>query len=759
MASKTITALLLLLVESSHTKFISLSNDEILTRVSLSQCIITASRRFFTSDFETVTFSLPLAPVKKSLNSSVLMNHLLLPVVEGEHRWTFLIKNLKLPNYNTREYVYKSYSYIIQIRKEGEFANNIKRLKSFMSWNPHAKFLVVSPTIFPNSHAIAVEVIQELWSHNVINAAVLLTDKTNTTIFNLFSWEPYSNSSCADNFSTTIVIDRCAFGVTDGNRSWFEEKISKEVYNCSVKVKYVEWPPFVNRVDHKNGVPMEQNPGMEVNILNMIANTLNVHLIYNQTSHGFWGHIFENGTATKDLKHLLNNEIDIAIGGYGKTHYRCLYLDCSRSFIQESLVWCVPHEPIIVGFKNMINILRTEVWMLILCVYLVVTFFIWFISYKNIDESRSYKKFLICLQKNFAILIGFAIHILPKTSKVRCILSMFILFSLILNAVYTSYLTSILSTPSYVEKYDKMESIYQHKLKTFFMPNSVYFFQNYEGRKQANKINNVPMSLIMEKFQKCSDISTCLGNITTNKDSAVCLPQLYKQYLANNVNDIRKKMSSVYCLKESLVTIHVNIIMRKGFPLYKSFDDVLKRIISAGFISKWEKDNLEDKRRLAQNLGVDENVSIKYVNLIPVFWMFLVGNLVSALVFVGEHVLYKRTIRMDTHLSQPQTSQPLFLTASSLFAPQLAQPLQVAASTFGLTSVALQPQLPPPLAATSGALFPTQIPRLGAQQLQQAQQEEHGQHRQLRPLGGGRGQQLQPLERFGLDGATVGCLV
>lgn len=214
-------------------------------RKSLSMCVIQACKQYFTSNFETVTFSLPLTKLAKNVVSVTKLNELLLPVLEDEQRWTLLVKDLNVSQEIKKVNIRKSFSYIIQIRKEGEFGDNIKKLKRFLSWNPHAKFLVVSTTVFARPREVAIDVIKSLWSHNVINAAVLLADDENTTTFNLYSWSPYSPHSCGNNFNDTNTVDTCSFGVTQSGVTWFGNKIPKHLYKCPIKVKYLVWPPFV----------------------------------------------------------------------------------------------------------------------------------------------------------------------------------------------------------------------------------------------------------------------------------------------------------------------------------------------------------------------------------------------------------------------------------------------------------------------------------------------------------------------------------
>ncbi|KAJ8921511.1 hypothetical protein NQ315_003129 [Exocentrus adspersus] len=584
-------------------------------RTSLSQCIIQACKRFFTSNFGTVTYSLPLVEVNKSLVSATLLNQLVLPVLQAEQLWSMLVVNVKRPELVPVEHPRKSLSYIIQIREENEFARNIKKLENSKRWNPHARFLVVSPTVFQNPSTVAMEIIKSLWYHNVVDAAVLLADTNNNTNFHVYSWKPYNRFSCGDNFQDLAPVDACSFGVTTTTTrmSWFGEKIPSQLYKCPIRVKYIVWPPFV----------MDTKPTAQVS-----------HL-----PSELGGNVDEDFSATKDLKLLKENKVDVVVGGYVKTGHRILFFDASQTYMQESLVWCVPHQPVSKNFKNMLNILQTEVWEVVFVLYLITSICMWFVSVYNVKELRYYKFIQNCLLGNYSVLIGGCVNALPKTPQVRYFIGILILLSLKLNILYNSYFTSILSLPHYEEKFGEMEQIYRHNLKTYFLPQYKPFFDAVGD--QSKQINNVPLGLINMNWRNCTHIPTCLGFVITKKDSAICLPRMYKDYL--KTNHTWEHFKAIYCSDQNVVTFPMNFLMRKGFPLYKLFDGVIRKIISAGFIYKWKQDALTDECNDNHREALEvREVDIKFSNLVPVFYMMGIGYAVATLAFIGEVVLGRK---------------------------------------------------------------------------------------------------------------------
>ncbi|KAJ8948848.1 hypothetical protein NQ318_013500 [Aromia moschata] len=196
------------------------------------------------------------------------------------------------------------------------------------------------------------------------------------------------------------------------------------------------------------------------------------------------------------------------------------------------------------------------------------------------------------------------------------------------------------------------------------------------------------------------------------------------------MEEIKEKMPSMHCLKESVLNIQINMLMRKGFPLFTLFDDALTRIISAGFIDKWVMDEMEDKKRSSRQQE-DYDSWIEFEDLIPAFYDC--GGVPGG--------LYRLR-----HLSQPQAEQTFFGLAASTLAAQHLQLLVTMSSTFFGSDSAFSDKHAQPL------------PPLDEQLTQQSQHAEQEQHGQLRLLG--RQQlQLQPaVQHPGSLGSTISKL-
>lgn len=374
----------------------------------------------------------------------------------------------------------------------------------------------------------------------------------------------------------------------------------------------------------------------------MIAEYLNLYVEYLKSNETTWGLVLENSTVTGDLRLLANDEFDLVLGGYISTFGTSIYFDCSRSYLQESLVWCAPHEPILFGLEPMIKILSREIWIGLTLVYLIVTLVVWFLSKLSRKERLAYKQLPNVFLNTFLVLIGFAANVLPRSKGARFFIGIFILFSLHLNMLYTSYLTSTLSSQGFKEKYVKLEQIYNDKLNTYFIPDYKYFFK-YSSTEDGS-MQGVALNDILNNWKDCNNVTYCIEEIIDGKPNALCLSELYKEYVFTHIPSFFRKKYKLNCLNQRVATFPINLIMRKGFPLYEAFTKIIDRIRNAGFIAKWEKDLLSEKRENTQYAREmrQDYASIKFDNLKVIFDCLIFCLILCILVFIGELVTNKK---------------------------------------------------------------------------------------------------------------------
>ncbi|CAG9812701.1 unnamed protein product [Phaedon cochleariae] len=593
------------------TKLEPLPRNQINIRRSLSQCIATTSKRYFDEEFEIITISLPL--METNISSPISLDQLTLPELSNLDKATMMIIRLTSLNKTWG----KIKTIIMQFWNKKEMLEHLTKLKENNLLNSYGKYLLVSTVAFSKPFHLAKMVSKYMWTENVINFVVMIPNPTNTTQFIVYTWNPYNNN-CGNKFSeNTHSIDYCFFGTTRSGADWFGDKIPRKLSNCSVNATYLNFPPYV--VAGKNKLS-----GIEINILELIGDQLNVALSIYEAMGMYKQNVSERHNVGSALEILKRNNADLLFGGIPKVSKISQLLLTSRSYMQDTFIWCVPDELLRNNLKNFISsIISFEVIGLTLLLHFITSFLIWYSSNKTDREIASYKNFLEVYVNVYGVIAGSSVPKQPQTIKVRYFLAIFLLFSFFMNSFYNSILTTNIARPQNKRKYTNMKDIYDNNLDTYFIPEQKMFFNA--------DIYAVPLSEIMRKWRDCIDVNLCLKHVCVDMDSSICLSSLYKNFILGN-----HTLESIYCLKEDGISYPVTMVVKDGFPFYHRFDEILNKLITSGFIAKWEADFIDDLN-IPQH---QKTAKINLTHLLPAFEIHFIVLTAAFVVFILEIIWY-----------------------------------------------------------------------------------------------------------------------
>ncbi|KAF2899949.1 hypothetical protein ILUMI_06237 [Ignelater luminosus] len=315
------------------------------TRMSLAKCVGEATDRFF-EDHEISLVSLSIIEPKNTMRFAIALDRLLFSELFSRSNLSIIIKKTTVPH-SSEYYLKKIDNYIIQVRRPMEIKDNLRVLKIHPTWNSHAKFLVVSATIFEDPYVVASGIFKQLWRSKIANGIVLLTNPNNTSLFTVYSWIPFSEKYCTTGFDETRILDKCRFGHFLKGAHWFPRKIHRNLHGCLFRVRAVVWPPYVLGPEKeviKDKSLIKINDGLEAMLVNTMAEIANFSINYTVADRlQDWGTVYKNGTTTGAFLALKNEESDIAIGSFAATIERNMYFDYIIYNMPESMTWCVPH--------------------------------------------------------------------------------------------------------------------------------------------------------------------------------------------------------------------------------------------------------------------------------------------------------------------------------------------------------------------------------------------------------------------------------
>ncbi|XP_044260078.1 uncharacterized protein LOC123008372, partial [Tribolium madens] len=240
--------------------------------------------------------------------------------------------------------------------------------------------------------------------------------------------------------------------------NWYPPKIPNRFNQCTIKVRMVQWPPFVINVPNGSwSGPPRSSRGIEISLLDLVAEFANVRMFYHHDQvPDNWGNVYGNGTITGNLKYLYQEIDDIAIGAYAISMKRCLVFDAVSYHKHEKLIFYVPFQTLNSKLTSLGEIMGFGALVLTLFLYLVVTTMSWLVSR---HDYTHYQKFDTCAFETYQILLGLSVSLQPRSTKVRFFIAMLIIYSFYVVTAYQTLLTSTLANASTKQEISTIEDI------------------------------------------------------------------------------------------------------------------------------------------------------------------------------------------------------------------------------------------------------------------------------------------------------------
>ncbi|CAH0553602.1 unnamed protein product [Brassicogethes aeneus] len=439
------------------------------------------------------------------------------PYMQNVHTGKYYISSQNIKNF-----------FIVNINDVDQLDFYLRKLKMLLIWNSRGKFVIV---LLKRNVKLIKNIFKVLWKYNIYKSIVL--QKITNETANVYAWYPYSKTNCGNNFNEIQIINKCEKDGLKKSVDVFDQSMF-DLFACTFKVRTIFWQPFIiNSTDGPKGI--------EVSLLNTLADKLNMKLSYSLSSTPLnWGAILENGTVTGIFQHMQEGKSDIAVAALGYEKNRVNYMDIGMPYFYDYLTYCVP--PFCKSdWDKIIIIFDYQSWIIIIVAYFSFSFVLYYVSKRCEDESMIFKNIYNVLLINFSMVIN-TMGKLPKTD-VRLLMD-----------------------------------IIDLKLKLqFLLPQKRYF------------ADDSPQSeYIKEHWNNCKNIPSCLKRVIKEKDSVMCISKVYIDTIKNCYIDKNKK-PLFHCFPKYFVAFPITMLMRKDFPLRNRINDVIIRIYDSGLIQFWKR--------------------------------------------------------------------------------------------------------------------------------------------------------------------------
>jgi hypothetical protein len=318
-------------------------------------------------------------------------------------------------------------------------------------------------------------VFEKLWFKNILNVNILRIEEN---CEKLYTFKPFQKNEICQ-ITQPILISEFI------NASWtstefFPEKLSN-LHNCTIKASGLNNPFTVIKTKMPDG-SFHLN-GTEVKLIREVAKALNFHVEID-CSETLHGSVFDNQTATHNIKRIFDGDDDMVLGSYYLRANRAKYLSHTQFYRIDYTKIIGPLDPLFTPSEILIKPFEFSLWIalsLVLIASMLGVSMIRKIKFRNLWlESVQHVNI-------FTVIFGGSQNILPKKDFNRILLAFFALFCIIIRTVYQGKLFTFMQNEPRKKGPTTIDAMIDEKY-TFFMTESFTEFTSELRIRERYKV-------------------------------------------------------------------------------------------------------------------------------------------------------------------------------------------------------------------------------------------------------------------------------
>lgn len=321
---------------------------------------------------------------------------------------------------------------------------------------------------------------------------------------------------------------------------------------------------------------------------------------------------------------LIKGEADLLIGYNSPTEITFRHFDVSELYYYDVLTWVYPNAQKMSHWKRIFHIFSGELWF-----FLLFAIIIWISLVYYIETG-------ICLHQLFFVVYQVLFENAVSKSLFRNRRALKLLFSawimafLIISTMFKNSLLIILGTgkklPEFLTIQDLLKlnfNISSHSdLSTFYIDNMTPITDIYQ-------------------IENCSSVLVCVNRTAFEKNSITTAPRSILWYnwipkhFITDYGEVLVKASST-----TIKPIYINIIFRKGYPLYEQINDILAKLRDHGWFDHvYLEMRIRIKRATNHLVFEAEKLGLSKFGFVFILWG--IGLSMAVIVFMFELALHR----------------------------------------------------------------------------------------------------------------------
>lgn len=144
----------------------------------------------------------------------------------------------------------------------------------------------------------------------------------------------------------------------------------------------------------------------------------------------------------------------------------------------------------------------------------------------------------------------------------------------------------------------------------------------------------------MPAFEICSDIDICLQQLESSEQLAVAASRLHVHYVMSPVK--------IFCFEKTknILNFSISIQINKNLPssLIVNINNLIQRIVEAGFVSKWKAEFYTKKKN-----GLNPVKNLSLGQLMGAFLIIVIIEGLACVAAIIEHIIYYKANAPNAH--------------------------------------------------------------------------------------------------------------
>ncbi|KYN06922.1 PREDICTED: uncharacterized protein LOC108782633 [Cyphomyrmex costatus] len=539
------------------------------------------------------------------------------------------LKNFALTRYSFK--MYESYNFIHFLRKSHNFilvASSQPMLRSILQrtkdspWaNPDGFYIIIDKETETRGCINARSFLWTAWRYNLLSVMFPCIDPNDGIVY--YTFNPYSNSTPTDWNEVSRMKGREGHPWIMLKRK-FEKETNKMCKNLNfdktvtlqgytIRLNAVEMEPYI-KIDSSLS-DEKKFRGDNSEIIKILLYKLKASPaieIYNGSIYEL-GDIGPNGTLEGLMASLKDGKIDIGMN----TKTLLILWKVRYTYPHTRSGLCVIAQPRskVSQYIRLIKFMSPEV-----IIGIAITCLL---AYVLFTKSEGYIKASLQVIR-LVICVGI-LHP-PKISSTRIFVCMILILFLIINALFQSHLSALLTVPIYYRDIDTIESLKKSGY-------TIYGPRNFKSLLNDPVLESHYVDVTYDECKKFVENST----------NAVCLGDCHHLYYRIKGQDLIRSRK-LFELTKSYVT-------REDWPLYQRVNDIIRHMAQTGLIVKSRADSMADvnRERLRNNAKKDGFKVMLLKQLAFSFYFLIMGYTCATTVFILELIIGQSVSRSENN--------------------------------------------------------------------------------------------------------------